>query len=466
MKPYRRSLFLFERDLRIQDNAALHRACRESETVYPCFFVSMLDIASAEKKNAHALAFVASSVHELSEDIHQKGGALSIFTGSFERHISRILKAQKINAIFINARYTPLFKKQITRIRHICKLHGCACIICDDALLYPPGSVLTEQETPYLVYSAFARKALRKAPPKPLKSSLSTLSKHRLPKSISTKALTDIYSVRSSLRYHGGRREGLKYLKKISDLKSYAKDRDFVALDRTSHLSAHHAFGTISIRETYWAIRGAFGPSHQLIKELLWRDFFTHIAFFHPHVFRKAFYSKYDRLRWNSRPSAFKAWQEGKTGVPIVDAGMRQLKKTGFLPNRVRMIVASFLIKDLRIDWRKGERYFARTLIDEDPSVNNGNWQWVASTGCDAQPYLRIFNPWTQQKRFDPKAEYIRAWIPELAEVELKTIHRWDEVSKKESKTYHYPLPIVDHQKERQKTLAWYRHASKSRANP
>jgi deoxyribodipyrimidine photo-lyase len=198
------------------------------------------------------------------------------------------------------------------------------------------------------------------------------------------------------------------------------------------------------------------GEHSELIRSLYWRDFFTSIALYFPHVFEGAFHSKFDKLKWSDDKSLFRLWCEGKTGFPLVDAGMREMNATGFMHNRVRMVVGSFLTKDLHINWRWGEKYFAQTLIDYDPAVNNGNWQWVASTGCDAQPYFRIFNPWSQQRKFDPDCRYIKKWVPELSTLPPEVIHKWYE---KDSWTKHpnYSPPVVDHDKEAKIALELYR---------
>jgi len=206
----------------------------------------------------------------------------------------------------------------------------------------------------------------------------------------------------------------------------------------------------------YWAISRQLGASSALIRSLYWRDFFTSIGFYFPRVFSGAFHAKFDRLQWSHNEEIFRKWCEGKTGFPIVDAGMREMNQTGFMHNRMRMIAASFLVKDLHIDWRWGERYFAQTLIDYDPAVNNGNWQWAASTGCDAQPYFRIFNPWTQAVKFDPNCLYIKKWIPDLVSLPPEIIHKWHQ-EKLHSQCLSYPIPIVDHAKESKTALSLYR---------
>nr|WP_280954397.1 deoxyribodipyrimidine photo-lyase [Methanohalophilus levihalophilus] len=255
----------------------------------------------------------------------------------------------------------------------------------------------------------------------------------------------------------GGRENGLEILDNPKRFENYQDERDYPALDATTGLSAHNKFGTVSIREVYHCLADEFGKNHPLITQLYWRDFFTHLAYNNPHVFGHSFRKKYDSLKWIDDKDSFRKWCEGKTGFPIVDAGMRQLNTTGYMHNRVRMIAASFLVKDLHIDWRWGERYFAQHLVDYDPCVNNGNWQWAASTGADSQPYFRIFNPWLQQTKFDKDCEYIKTWVPELADVDPKRIHRLGHDEK--HRIPDYPAPIVDHSREREQSLFMFKSA-------
>jgi len=240
----------------------------------------------------------------------------------------------------------------------------------------------------------------------------------------------------------GGTAQAKKIVRSIAHFKNYTTTRDIPALS-TTNLSAYLKFGCISIRQIYHAIEQTLGKHHPLIRQLYWRDFFTYLAYHSPFVFGHPYHKKYEKLPWSKNMSFFKAWCQGKTGFPIVDAGMRQLNTTGFMHNRVRMIVASFLVKDLHINWLWGEKYFAQQLIDYDPMINNGNWQWCASTGSDAQPYFRIFNPWIQQKKFDPQCIYIKRWIPELKDIEPKIIHNWFGSHNVEIKQY--PRPLIDH---------------------
>lgn len=244
----------------------------------------------------------------------------------------------------------------------------------------------------------------------------------------------------------------------MGQFQNYKDTHDFPSLS-TTLLSPHLKFGSLSIREVYHTIAAKLGGEHSLIRQLYWRDFYSQIAFHAPFVFGHPYQKKFQTLPWSENKKAFAAWCAGKTGFPIVDAGMRQLNQTGFMHNRVRMIVASFLVKDLHINWLWGERYFAQQLIDYDPAVNNGNWQWCASTGCDPQPYFRIFNPWLQQKKFDPEAEYIKKWVVELQDIPTQLIHNW---YRSDDIIPHYPRPIVEHSKESKKAKEDYRRCQRA----
>jgi deoxyribodipyrimidine photo-lyase len=255
----------------------------------------------------------------------------------------------------------------------------------------------------------------------------------------------------------GGRSAASEQLLRARQLGQYAIDRNMPALSSTTRLSACNKFGVLSIREVYHAIKDDHGEDHALIGELYWRDFFTHLAFHFPRVFEGPFDLRFRKLSWQNDETKFESFCRGETGYPIVDAGIRELLQTGYMHNRVRMIVASFLVKDLHTDWRWGERFFAQHLIDYDPCVNNGNWQWSASTGADAAPYFRIFNPWTQQLRFDPEGEYIRRWVDELRGMDPEELYALSLPDA--SRPRGYALPIVDHKSESIKTKTFYQRA-------
>jgi len=287
----------------------------------------------------------------------------------------------------------------------------------------------------------------------------------KIPKSIEsnnilgkfTEAFSDniVLDIQKNTRSYieGGRKKGVPILQRAADFKEYETERDFPAKRLTTQLSPHLKFGTLSIREVYKAFKDQ--GNFSLIRQLYWRDFYYQIGFFFPHVFKGSFREKYQSLKWAYDKNLFRKWYKGETGFPIVDAGMKQLNSTGFMHNRVRMIVASFLTKDLQINWQWGEKYFAQKLIDFDIAVNNGNWQWSSSTGCDPSPYFRIFNPWTQQKKFDPECEYIKTFIPALRNLSPKDIHN---LKNRRPVGIDYPKPIVNHSEARKKALLMFKN--------
>ena len=355
----------------------------------------------------------------------------------------------------VNGDYTPYSLKRDQKIESVCNTAKIPFFSFDDALLHPPSKTLKKDGKPYTVFTPFYHNAMQLEVSPPVANRYKNYYSGSIPSSHGKSLYHQILPTRS-LSKGGGRTAALKILHKIGEFSSYASLRDFPAEDATTHLSAHLKFTTISPKELYWKISKELGPSSPLIRSLFWRDFFSSIALFFPRVFTGAFHEKYNSIRWRHDEKIFIKWCEGKTGFPIVDAGLREMNQTGFMHNRVRMIVASFLTKDLHIDWRLGEKYFAQTLVDYDPSVNNGNWQWAASTGCDAQPYFRIFNPWRQALKFDPDCVYIKKWIPELTLLPPNVIHKWDQ-EKYHSQYGGYPKPIVDHAKEAKATLALYK---------
>lgn len=444
-KRFDKSLFIFRRDLRIHDNSALLQACRDSYKVVPVFILDPRQLEKNRYKSTPAVKFMYDCLIDLNQTLEQKGGRLHCLSGAPEKIIAELIRAEHIDAVYLNKDYTPFSIKRDAAIARLCDRHGIVFNAFDDALLHPPGSVHKKDGSPYTIFTPFFKRASQS---KPAKAGRFSFSSPFTGISSSLELLGNRFNTlkeNTDSIYPGGRIHALKLLRRATRLTAYDQERDLPAEAGTSRLSAHHKFGTVSIREVYWKIAGRLGEDHTLIRELYWRDFFTHIAFHFPHVFKGCFYRQYDAIKWRNNNRKFKAWQTGRTGYPLVDAGMRELNNTGFMHNRVRMVVASFLTKDLHIDWRKGERYFATRLVDYDPSVNNGNWQWAASTGCDAQPYFRIFNPWRQQERFDPECRYVKLWVPELADSSSKEIHGLGGGSTING----YPAPIVDHSEAR-----------------
>lgn len=451
MKKFKTSIFLFTRDLRIADNSGLIQASKDSEKIIPCFVFNPKLFSMHKKSSEFRMQFFRESLKDLDEQLRGKNSKLHLFSMNIEKFLSKVPSDFEVDAIFTNQDYSPY---AIHKQNMIKKLSKKPFFVFHDLLLHDVNLIKTDKGSPYVIFSQYLNKAKKYPVPKPQKS---------IPKNFQNKRheseskLEDVFGkspIKNEIK--GGRKQGLKILKNLHDLKNYSKERNFPALDATSRLSAHNKFGTCSIREVYNEIAEQLGQSHDLITEIHWRDFFSYIMFHFPYSFKKSFRKKYEKIPWSKNKKFFEKWSKGETGFPIVDAGMREMNSTGYMHNRVRMIVASFLTKDLHINWKQGERYFAKKLIDYDPCVNVGNWQWAASTGCDSQPWFRIFNPWLQQERYDSECEYIKKWIPEIADLEPKLIHKWYE-SEINSK---YPKPIVNHSEESQHTKEIFKKMS------
>lgn len=442
-KKYTKALFIFRRDLRIDDNTGLLEALEKATTVIPCFIFDPVQIAENNPyRSDNLVQFMIESLKDLTQQLEARGGRLYLFHGKPHDIVNQLIEHEKIDAVFVNRDYTPYSKKRDLLINNICNKKDIDFCQVADALINDPEQSLKKDGEPYTIFTPFFKRASLIAVREPVKNSHKNYAAKHLTgqesEAIYKKILPEL---NKNIFAHGGRSVCLKIIKHLGNYKNYTKERDIPALEKTTGLSAHLKFGTCSVREIYCKIQEKLGSYHPLLRQLYWRDFFTHIAFHFPHIFGHAFHEKYEHIDWENNKKNFDAWRNGMTGFPIVDAGMRQLNATGFMHNRVRMIVASFLTKDLHIDWRWGEQYFAQKLVDYDPAVNNGNWQWAASTGCDAQPYFRIFNPWLQQKRFDPECLYIKQWIPELKLLTPKQIHGWCN----QQVASNYPKPIVDH---------------------
>lgn len=444
---YDLSLFIFRRDLRLKDNTALIEALNQSKKVIPCFIFDPHQIGSSnDYRSMNAIQFMVNSLKDVHEQLKKRGAKLYLFYGDAPKIVTKIIKEKKIDAVFVNQDYTPFSLKRDKEIEKICNKHDVAFESYHDELLNEPNAIKTGSGTPYAVFTPFFKKSRTIKVNEPIANK----KKNYFAGTIATAENQSVYKKivkkeNKEILLQGGTKEALSMLKKLKQFKDYNKKHDFPAI-ATTHLSAHLKFGTVSIRETFHAIKKALGAGHPLLRQLYWRDFWTYVAYHSPFVYGQAYHKKYNKLWWSKSKKDFEKWCEGKTGFPIVDAGMRQLNTIGFMHNRVRMIVASFLTKDLHINWLWGEKYFAQQLLDYDPAVNNGNWQWSASTGCDGQPYFRIFNPWLQQKKFDPDADYIKQWIPELKNTDPKIIHNWFKETSPTIKNY--PRPMVDHKKE------------------
>lgn len=439
----KRGLVVFRRDLRIEDNSALNAALQHCDEVLTCFIFNPKQVEEHPYRSINGLCFLVESLEELSNTLASAGGRLLIGHGAHHEVIKEIATREKITDIYVNKDYTPFSRERDKAISEVCADLSVEFHSLSDALLVEPSKFGKPGGGAYTVYTPFAKRASLEEVRRPTTCLLNKLTTRQVanldhnPRSFYPKGES------SKRRSRGGRSEALAILDKITAFAQYKEERDFPALDATTILSPHNKFGTVSIREVYWKVADTFGVGHTLIRELYWRDFFTHIAWHFPHVFTGAFHQRLDRLQWQFSDELFEKWCTGTTGFPIVDAGMRELVATGYMHNRVRMIVGSFLTKDLLIDWRKGEMFFAKYLTEYDPAVNNGSWQWAASTGCDAQPYFRIFNPWLQQERFDAQCEYIKKWVPELRQLSARAIHSLGE--SEATPPANYPSRCVEH---------------------
>lgn len=457
MNEFKRSIFLFRRDLRLEDNTGLINACNSSLNVIPCFILDPRILENNNQKISYnRLCFLKESLLDLDNELKKRKSRLHFFYGVPEKIIKPITEMLKADAVFANKDYTPFSKKRDKKIHEVCSQNRAKVIFSDDLLLRDPDQIKSLKGEPYKVFGAFYAKSKEIPIRKPQSYSLSNFTQEQTSLEIPIIKLSN-YLGNSSLPTHfsGGRKSAMRILENLKNLENYDVERNYPALDKTSHLSSHNKFGTCSVREIYAKILKDLGPDHSLAREIHWRDFFTYIVHHFPYSKNNEFHLKYKKIPWSKNKKAFSKWCSGKTGFPIIDAGMRELNETGFMHNRVRMIVASFLTKDLHIDWRWGEEYFASKLIDYDSSVNVGNWQWAASTGCDAQPWFRIFNPWLQQKKFDPDCVYIKKWIPELEPISSKIIHSLE--TKHSEIKVNYPSPIVEHKVESQHTKEMFR---------
>lgn len=454
----KKAIVLFRRELRLEDNQALNSALESGLFIVPIFIFTPEQIEKNPYRSDVALGFMLESLLELSKAIKKQHGKLFIFYGRQHRVLKELLKSDAdIVHLYANSDVTPYSIKRDSDIEKACDQHGVECSFYDDHLLFPKNSVLTKGHTPFKIFTPFYRRAKSILVPDATNNTRFRFTDklaHDL-KEITLNEAQGFCSQKRPASLVGGRSHGLKILKRLAQYEHYDENRDELGSDTTG-LSPYLKFGCLSIREAYWGISDGLRQPEPLLRQLYWREFFYNLALAFPHVFGSSFHKKYDAILWSEDRASFERWSDAKTGVPVVDAAMRNLNETGFITNRARLIAASFLTKLLLIDWRWGEKYFANKLIDYDPAVNNGNWQWVAGSGADAQPYFRIFNPWLQAKKFDPEAQYIKRWLPELAHLSSKEIHRWHDQRHPQA---NYPSPMIDYPLAKEIAIEAYRMA-------
>ncbi|MCE3000209.1 MAG: cryptochrome/photolyase family protein [Betaproteobacteria bacterium] len=468
-------LMWFRRDLRCDDNAALYAALKSARRVH-CVFVYDTDILDALPSRAdRRVEFIVQSVNELAAALGAAGGALLTLHGEAKHEIPRLAQKLGVQAVFANRDYEP---QAVARDAAVAAALGDARIEFStrkDQVIFEQDEVMTLSGTPFSVFTPYKNAWLKKIEPFHVKAyPVADYLKALAPGTAAPRplALADIGfqpTNLAALGISGGSAAARRLLADFTPrMARYREARDFPAKKGPSYLSVHLRFGTISVRELARAAwPGAGGQSGEgaatWLSELVWRDFYFMILHHHPHVVSGAFKPAYDAIRWPGEDRLFRAWCEARTGYPIVDAAMRQINQTGYMHNRLRMIVASFLVKDLLVDWRRGERYFADHLNDFDLAANNGGWQWAASTGCDAQPYFRIFNPVSQSQKFDASGDFIRRYLPELKDCDNKAIHApWLMMPLEQQAAgvvigRDYPAPVVDHAVARTQALALFK---------
>lgn len=453
------SLFIFRRDIRLVDNTALISALDNSELVLPIFIFNDKQLKENPYRGDNSVQFLIESLEDLNEKLKEKGSKLYVFQGDNLEVIEKLIKELKVNAIYFNKDYTPFSIKRDDKITELATKYNIKVESFHDTLLNEPSKVLKEDKTPYTVFTPYYNKARLFYVSPPVENNYKNYFTDIISFENGIEVVEKILEKKNENLYvKGGRDEALEILNNLKNLNNYKEERDFPHLDSTTGLSAHNKFGTVSIREVYYQAKEVIENFEPFIRQLYWRDFFTQIAFNFPKVYGNAFQDKYNDVKWSSikeKTKEWEAWCSGKTGYPIVDAAIRELITTGYMHNRCRMIVASFLTKDLHINWLEGEKFFANYLVDYDPAVNNGSWQWAASTGCDAQPYFRIFNPWLQQKKFDGECIYIKKWVPELRHLSPDAIHNL--FKQRPLNMGDYPRPIVEHQEAKDIALSLFK---------
>jgi deoxyribodipyrimidine photo-lyase len=447
----------FRRDLRLADNTALHRASRVGQVV-PVYILSKWK-GSHEWTGPKRQQFLAGCLHSLAANLEHLGSRLVIRAGDAVEELERIAVETRASAIHFNRVPDPAGRGTEARLRQMCVRLGIGCESFKDAALHEPHEVLTGAGTPYRVYTPYSKAwlAMPKEQPVPRVTSLGPAPAiQSLP--VPTLEHWSMTLPASAKIPPAGERAARDRMRRFFDggvLARYNSCRDLPNADATSMLSQDLRFGLISVRELCQRAMKAGGESAvKFIKELAWREFYMAILHHWPEVLEHEFNPDWRGLWWPGTEDHFTAWCQARTGFPIVDAGMRQLLATGLMHNRVRMIVAMFLTKDLHCDWRLGEQFFHQHLIDAEIGSNNGGWQWSAGTGADAAPYFRIQNPWLQTKRHDPAGDYIKRWLPELRDVPAARLHA--PPGEGVPLALAYPLPIVDHATERSRTLSLF----------
>ncbi len=465
------SLIWFRRDLRLDDHAALYHALKSSRAVCPVFVFDTDILDSLTSPDDRRVEFIHESVASLKAELEAMGSTLHVLHGSARQLIPDFARQVGAQAVFCNRDYEPFSVKRDQAVEHSLGSNGIAFQLFKDQVVFEQSEVLTQAGKPFGVFTPYKNAWLKKIDgfylkPYPVRSYLDRLQKTPPATLPELESLgfrrTNLAALGVQTATLGARALFEDFLGRIN---RYREARDFPFLKGPSYLSVHVRFGTISIRELAATAYGTGGAGAETwLSELIWREFYQQLLWHHPNLAEgKCYKPEFDAIEWPNPLGHFEAWCEARTGYPIVDAAMRQINHTGYMHNRLRMVAASFLVKDLLVDWRLGERYFADRLIDFDLAANNGGWQWSASVGCDAQPWFRIFNPVTQSEKFDQSGKFIRRYLPELNNVPEKYVHSPWTMPLSIQKAcgvqvgQNYPMPLVDHKQQREKALMLYK---------
>jgi len=427
------SIFWFRRDLRIDDNAGLYHALKGANPVLPVFIFDKDILDRLDDRDDARVTFIHETIAALDDTLKRLGSSLLVLHDNAANAWQTLLSKYEVAAVYSNHDYEPAAKTRDANIAQLLSYHNIPFYTYKDPVIFEKGEVLKDDGKPYTVFTPYSRKwrqtlnafYLEAYPNKKYSENFYKTGAFPIP------TLTQIGFEKSDREF-----PAIEYKEYLAD---YAEKRDFPAVKGTTHIGLHLRFGTVSIRELARAANEA--EEKTWLNELIWREFYMMILHHFPHTADHAFRPEYDRIKWVNDEKQFAAWCNGQTGFPLIDAGMRELNATGYMHNRVRMVAASFLSKDLLIDWRWGERYFARKLLDYELASNVGGWQWAAGSGTDAAPYFRIFNPDAQLKKFDPELKYIKKWVPEYADFSK------------------YPKPVIDHALARDRCLKVFKEA-------
>ena len=426
------SIFWFRRDLRLDDNVGFLEALKGEFPVLPIFIFDTEILDQLPKDDAR-VTFIHENLQKMRKELQAKGSSLAIYYGKPSEIFKELFEEYDIQKIYTNRDYEPYAKQRDENIEKLAKANNSEFLTFKDQVIFEKDEVVKSNGDPYVVYTPYMR--VWKAEFKKIELEVKYTSQY-LDNLIQNSRLPNLSL--SDIGFETSRLKVQDYVVTPSLIQDYEAKRNYPAKDATSHIGPHLRFGTVGIRKI---MKKAIAEKNEVFwQELIWREFFMQILYHFPNTSTNAFKKKYDRIEWRNNKEEFEKWKAGKTGYPMVDAGMRQLNESGFMHNRVRMLVGSFLCKHLLIDWRWGEAYFAEKLLDYEMASNVGNWQWIAGSGVDAAPYFRIFNPTTQIKDYDKDLEYIKKWIPEYD-------------------TEDYPEKMVDHKEARERALSVYKKA-------